>query len=40
MDKIIIAAIVLVLINGMYQSMTKEPHTCDACVQLHTEVTQ
>ena len=38
MDKLIIAAIVFVLINGMYQSMAKEPHTCDACVQTYTEV--
>jgi len=39
MDKIIIAAIIFILVNGMYQSMAKTPHTCEACVQLYTEVT-
>ena len=39
-DKLIVAAIVLVLVNGMLQAMAKEPHTCEACVQTYMEVTK
>lgn len=38
--KIIIFLFVVVLVNGIYQSMAQEPHTCEACAQLYKEVIQ
>jgi hypothetical protein len=38
--KVIVFLFVVVLVNGIYQSMAQEPHTCEACTQLYKEVTQ
>lgn len=40
MDKLVIAAMVIVLVIGMMQAMAQKPHTCNACAQLYTEVTK
>lgn len=37
-SKLIVAALVAVIVISMMQSMAQEPHKCDACAQLYTEV--